>query len=348
MSLITSRANNGRNPDVVGLAGTNLTSSDIAANNRIVARWTGSTNTVGRLEADENQIGVQLPDTTNNRILGVLQLNASDQVLSPNEDAPVIRGGRARLWVKVPANINLPKGTGLVPAMNWDSTNHVAYFGTSLVSSVAQNVGYAEAVVKGAGIYQPANPIAWLSKALTATASDTFQLAEVEVDYNHKPIPLDKRIFQHTGAATNDVISNLTNAFAFCPLGPFVVTGMAVQGLTAPASGKLTVQLNNCPNLATADTTAMLSTALTIDSAGSPSNGAILVAGAGGSAAPFALDGDTDTAVAYGTTGSNGVLAAIGKRTLISGSILSFTISGSPGGSASALNASIDVFGYYL
>lgn len=338
MSLITSRANNGRNPDVVGLAGTNLTSSDIAANNRIVARWTGSTNTVARLEADENQIGVQLPDTTNNRILGVMQLNASDQVLSPNEDAPVIRGGRARLWVKVPANVNLPKGTGLVPAMGWDSTNHVAVFGTANSATTA-NVGYAEAVVKGAGIYQPANPIAWLSKALTATASDTYQLAEVEVDYNHKPMQFSKNLL---GLFTP---ADSAKFLAHIPFGPCVITGVWAQALDWTGSGKAIINLTNCPLLATADETSMLSTALTLDGAGSPSDGAVLLAGCGNTNALCGLDGDTDTAVAIGTTGANGVLAAIAKRTMIANSILTCTISGTPTNFA---KMQVGIEGYYL
>lgn len=339
MSLVTSRANNGRNPDVVGLAGSNLTSSDIAAGNRLVARWTGSTNTVARLEADENQIGVQLPTVSANRILGVMQLNGSDQVLSPYEDAPVIRGGRARLWVKVPANVDLPKGTGLVPAMNWDSTNHVAYFGTSLVSTVAQNVGYAEAVIKGAGIYQPANPIAWLSKALTSTASDTFQLAEVEVDYHHKPMQFSKNLL---GLFTPADSAKFT---AHVPFGPCVITGLWAQALDWTGSGKAIIDLTNCPLLATTDPTAMLSTSLTLDGAGTPTDGALLLAGAGGTTALCSLDGDIDTNVAYGTTGSNGVFAAIGKRTMIANSMLTCTISGTPTNFA---KMQIGIEGYYL
>lgn len=338
MSLVTSRANNGRNPDVVGLAGSNLTSSDIAASNRLVARWTSSTNTVARLEADENQIGVQLPTVSANRILGVMQLNGSDQVLSPYEDAPVIRGGRARLWVKVPASVDLPKGTGLVPAMGWDSTNHVAVFGTANSATVA-NVGYAEAVIKGAGIYQPANPIAWLSKALTSTASDTYQLAEVEVDYNHKPVQFSKNLL---GLFTPADSAKFT---AHVPFGPCVITGLWAQALDWTGTGKVIIDLTNCPLLATTDATAMLSTSLTLDGTGSPSDGALLLAGAGGTTALCSLDGDIDTNVAYGSTGSNGVFAAIGKRTMIANSMLTATISGS---ASSMAKMQIGIEGYYI
>ena len=338
MSLITSRASNGRNPAVQGIACSNLASSDISAGNRIVSRWTSSTNAVGRVEADENQIGVQLP-AVGDRLLGVLQLSGSDAVLAANEDAVVVTGGRARLWVKVPANVSLPKGTGLVPAMAWDGTNKVSYFGTSLVSSVAQNVGYAEAVIKGSAIYQPANPIAYLSKALTATSSDTYQLAEVEVDFGHKPLAFSKNIL------TLATPANLTRFTAHVPMGPMVITAAWMQALDWTGTGACTLDLHNCPLGTTADPTSMFSTNPSLDSAGSPSDGAVLFSGCGNTTALCALNGDTDTTVAIGTAGTNGVLAAIGKRTLISNSILAATISGTP---ASMAQMQIGIEGYYL
>lgn len=333
MGYYGSNLSNGRSPCVLQAPATNWESSNVLAN-RLVSRYTGSAASSMSERGDQNALGVIVPSATNWRVFGVLAGNGNANPLETNQNAGVIVGGRTRLLVRVPASLNLPAGTGLVPATAFEgTTNDVVVFGGDASGT---NPGCAEAVVKNGVIYEPANPIAWLAAPLTATSGVTYQLAEVVVDYNHKPQFVHHRITIATPA-------DLT-LHALVPFGPGVLHSIACSAADFTGTGNFVATLNQCPLGTTADVESMLTTAPAINSTGTPSNGAVTLTDAGGTTALCGSDGDTDTGVSIGTSGSNGVIAPT-KRLFTDKSILNLVISGTP---ASMTNASVDIGFWYI
>ncbi len=334
MSLYGSNLSNGRSPCTLRAPATNFGASNMSPN-RIVAAYTGSAQSNLILRGDENNIGVVVPSVTNNRLLGVLCGNGDGTtVLEPNQHALVCRGGRAQLWVRVPANVNLAAGTGLILATVWDSTNNTIVVGTSTAGA---NAGCAEPVVKGALVLEPANPIARLLSPLTATGSDTIQLAEVDVDYNHKPLVFERTI------ALPGIPALAARGLMMAPRGPGICDLFGAQLTTGGSGGgPMTFQFHNSPTGATADTDAnMLSTAITIAQDGN--DGAIAIAGVGGTASNgfCGADGDTDTNFGLGGAGLQGVLASAALRTFTDKSILTVTVGGTLNTSSNGLFATL-------
>ena len=327
-----SSASNGRNPAVLAQQCTNFSGANIYAN-RLVSRWNASTDATAGIKADENALGVVIPTTAYNRFLGVLDARGRPY-LENGQDGTVVRGGRARLLVRVPASINLPVGTGLVPATFWDGTDDVVEIGGD---ASALNAGCAEPVIKNSIIYAPANPIAWLAAPLTATSAVTYQVADVEVDYDH-------RMTFHTQVIPLTTPANLT-LLALIPFGPGVLHSVGLFATDFTGTGDFTLDINQCPLGTITDVEAMLTTALSVQSTGTPSDGVVALTDKGGTTGLCSSSGDTDSNVAMGTAGSNGVLAAATRKTFTDKSILQAVISGTP---ASMLNAYIHLNYWYL
>lgn len=310
----------------------NLTSAALG-HGRVVAIFDGSAESDAYAKATDYSYGVEYPDADNviagGGFAGVFQAPDTKSV-APQHVGQVVEAGLAQCYVRVPASTNLAIGTMLVPATIWDATNNKTLFTTAASGGTA---GALEPLVDPAlGVLWPAHPYARLAQALTASGSDTVQLAWVEVLPFRRPLPW--QVSWNEPAPT----TALTRACLLAARGPGIVLGYRAQAGDYGDTQNTLLDIEIAPYAATPDVQSIFSTTPVL--AHDATNGGIFGAG-------VFRDGDTDgAAFSLGTGGTHGVLKAANLRVFPSRSLVALTVSQVAATSLADLR--VDVFGLYF
>lgn len=271
------------------------------ANGSVVARDESDASTARNERAIKRINSVISPASGNvGRLWGILQTDDGRPLREGGYPGRIVERGLALARVRVPASTNLATGTQLVMATTWNAG-----------SGVVDYYGYLEPVIHGGAIWPAANPMAVLKEDLTASGSDTVQMAYVEVLGPHRPRPFAER-YTFPGANTTGKLA----VFLFPHLGPGVIEKVAAQLLTGGTGGDIVVDCKHKVIASTPVSTSVFTTPLKINN--DATDGAIAGLGCDG-------NGDSDNG-SLGTGGTAGVYAAVNKRQFITRGLTSLDV----------------------
>jgi hypothetical protein len=285
---------------------------------QLVARDEAITDTDAYVQRAKRYLGAAAPASANaHRLWGILQCN-NRKTLAQNEQGSVVAGGLCQALVKVPATTAINEGSLLVPETGWDGTNHNVTFGYTLVP-----------VIINAVVIQPPNPFAILRETIASGSARTVT-AWVEVYPFHKPLPFCWHFSLGTAAAA------LADMFINAALGPGVLDTILGTPSAVPTAASLAINVYHAPLQGSVDQVAMLSTAIKMDSAGSPLVKSVMGLGY--------LTTGTSVGFLLGTAGSNGVKAALLARQFGTNEVIALT---TVGAATAAVNLMCSIQGLY-